>query len=158
MTTTVSELMEMGSRDFEEAVTEDLRVTGDWRGPFMQSETIDRTRSALSGIILSVARQLEKYSDSDESDEGWSARTESFKAFLENTLKTVDRRIASLTNGIGNKERAWRAFAHELCEIIEESNLDQELDDSIIPFGDLTARQWLARRREKDPSRLRVAA
>ena len=45
--------------------------------------------------------------------------------------------------------RAWRKFAHELCEALEDADTADELDHIKIPFDGITAREWLQIRREK---------
>lgn len=147
------QLEEMDDGDFAEAVVDDLRCTGQWHGPFVAPQNIDRTAAVLEDRIVQIEQQLERYEADPSSSESWVMKARNFLTFLRSTLNRVERRMESLERNAATRLSKWKEFAHELCDIIAESDLDEELDDLQIPVGELTARQWVARRVEKDPSR-----
>lgn len=150
---TAEALEQMDDDDFAAAVVDDLKQTGQWRGPFMAPANIHRTAAVLEDRIDQIEQQLEKWEGDPSTVVEWVVRARNFLRFLETTLNRVERRMESLASNNTTRFSEWKDFSHALCDIIADSDLDAELDDITIPVGDLTARQWVARRIEKDPSR-----
>ncbi len=133
--------------------------------PFTEGPVLTRTLDYLEQLEDSLASQLEEWGSDTESpdyDPDWVKRTRGFRALVVSRIRLVKRRLGvpaapaapGESNGRISEQRAWKRFAHILCEALdkyEEANL--ELDVIDVPFGDLTARQWLARRLEKEPLR-----
>lgn len=123
-------------------ISQNLDYRVDW-SKILVSEHINRTMYSLEGLLLNLKTAIE---ESDDGDSERVRRLEIKKSKVEVRLRQVERHLHG--TGGARQMSEWKAFAHSLCEIIEDSDLVAELDVEMAPFG-LTAREWLTRRRVK---------
>lgn len=126
--------------EMKDSLGDDLR----WHS-FMDGTIVDRTHGALEVLHAKLTSQILVRGEDEDVDRGWLSRARGLRAMVLARVRQVDRVGASNTTIL----RRWKAFAHELCEIVEDSDLADELLVTDAPFGDITAQQWVSRRREK---------
>ena len=141
-------LQDLNDEEFADEMSASLGNDLRWH-PFVDGQVIEHTKSALAKLTASLDAQLLRYGAGPEADLEWVARTKGLRGIVNARTKEVDRRVARMENSHTEEKRAWKAFAHELCEIIEDAGLAVELDDLDAPFGGITAREWVSRRRVK---------
>lgn len=127
--------------EFHDWISKNLNYKNDW-STLLVAAHLPRTVDSVEGLIDSLERQLDEHLGKDET---WDRRTKNMLKMAEGRLRQTERHAGSGTRQLS----AVKDFAAELCEIIEDSDLSAELDLTDFPFGDITAREWLARRREK---------
>jgi hypothetical protein len=151
---TVQQLTTMDDRAYREAATLNLFHTGDWHGPFQQPSLIQRTLTQLTVHFNECERRLDARREDPNVPIERIEAGERFLDILDATIGIVEKRITTpRVNPVNERTlRAWRDFAHRLCDIVVDSDLEFELDNVRTPFNQ-TAREWVARRVEKDPSR-----
>lgn len=128
------------SDEMQHSLGDDIR----W-APFKETSRLERTLSALEVLSASLTDQILRHGEGENVNREWLGRARGLRGIVLARVRQVTRLEASHTA----RERMWKAFAHDLCEIVEDSDLDYELDELDAPFGDITARQWVARRRVK---------
>lgn len=153
----VQELLDLDDDEFADEVDRNKGIDRDF-APFMHPDIAARTGEVLELFLVSVEMQLEAHPGGDDTDETWLRRSLNFQRLINFRLRQVRRRIRSTSSGDGSRERAWRAFAHEIAELAEDSDMAVGLHDIYTPFGDLDAQEWLDRRREKRARKMEVAA
>lgn len=129
--------------EFHDWIAKNLNYKNDWK-ELLTSETIERTADSLDGLISSLKQQLADYGDAPNPDPSWSKRTKNMLAMAESRMRQIDRHTSK-----ASQVSQWKAFAHDLVDIINDSDMDAELDIEMAPFGGLTAREWRDRRDEK---------
>lgn len=158
MITTNLPLEDLDYDDFVEQIEGTLGNTDNF-APFLAPEVLPKTLDYLEQLRDSLESQLETWTpETPNFDADWAKRTQGFRSLVLTRTKLVKRRLGLEVAHPGVSRNvelsAWKRFAHRLCEVLddyEEASL--ELDVLEAPFGGLTARQWLARRIEKDPER-----
>lgn len=158
---TTAELLGMDDEEFADAVTEDLAWTKASESPFQDAEVIRRTIAALVSKIHFADATLDRQAEDPEVSAKRFDGTASFRRHLiavldisETRLYWQEKRYAGATR----EARAWKALLNRVCDAIENTNLDDILDDLTIPMRDdadpkIDLRTWIAVRRAKDPSR-----
>lgn len=131
----------LGGDEFHDWIAHNLNYKNDW-SQLLVSEHLNRTIDSVEGLIDSLERQIEEHGGKNEV---WDRRTRNMLKMAEGRLRQL-RRHASVD---GNKLVEWKAFAHSLVDIIDDSDMADELDIEMAPVGGLTARQWRDRRDEK---------
>lgn len=120
---------------------------------FVVEPLLGRTQDALDMLSASLASQVLRYGNTPDADLEWVHRAQGMQRLVAARSKQVRRRLGvgqpGLEQGHGARETLWKAFAHELCELVEDSDLAGELDDVDAPFGNITAQEWVSRRRVK---------
>ncbi|UOE45906.1 hypothetical protein [Agromyces larvae] len=151
---TVDELRAMPEEQFEKVVTDSLVETRNWNGSFQHPDVIHRTGAALVTALALTNIRIERRRTDPRFGPEDIDRIESFRAHLLAVVESTDRRIDHLSTSTSRTVRRWKDFAEELIEVVEDSHLAWALDEIDNPFGD-TAREWIERRRIKEPSRKR---
>jgi hypothetical protein len=143
-------------------------VIGDMKGlePFLEPGVLHSTHQHFITLLANVDRQLAQYSDGPTASPDWVRRTQGFRALILSRVRMIERRVLSGDRRVQResgdltgreRESEWKRFAHRLIEAMLEDEVDNDtfnaLDDLEAPFGGLTAREWVARRIEKVPSR-----
>jgi hypothetical protein len=125
---------EVDARLFEDEMWADLK----------EPEVIDRTRVALTATMVVVDQQL-AHRAGKPGQEGWERKARGYRAQLQRRLVPIkgiirDRDRAELL-ALENGRKEWEAFALELAEALEESDMGFMLDE--IDRGEGSARSWL---------------
>lgn len=136
--------------EFEDELRENLTPqseAGNWH-LFEHATNVRRTQQILEQMQTKVETQLEKHGNQDED---WFRRANNFLRLVTMRLKQVNRVIHWLDGSATEREKKWRAFAHQLAEALENSDNDGMLDEIRIPIGQprITAQEWLDVRRAK---------
>lgn len=137
-------LDELNDEEYSDEMQESLGNDIRW-APFVDGTRLDRTLSALEVLSASLTDQILRHGEGPNVNKEWLGRARGLRGIVLARVRQVNRLEASRVA----RERAWKRFAHELCEIIEDSDLAEELDEIDAPFGDITAQQWVSRRRVK---------
>ena len=161
---TTEELLELTDDEFNDELGGSFGSLAEMK-PFLDDRVNQRALEYLLDVRDRVDSQLAKYSDGPTADPDWVRRTTGFRSLVEGKVRLVQGRVGGKESGhIGAKNDAsqWKNLAHQLAVLVRDSD-DPEtyeaLDAVITPFSGLTARQWLQRRIEKDPTRdERIAA
>ena len=154
---TVESLLAMSEEDFASAVTDDLQETKRGDSPFQDRKVIHRTLTALGDHMWKTEAVLADQAEDVNCTPERFAGTVRFRRHLLSTIDSVERRLPwVLKNAGGDALRRWKNFANDLADALEESSESSALDELIIPFASISARQWLEIRRVKDPSRVPV--
>ena len=140
-------LHELDDEQFHDEVGENVGFSANWKH-FTNSLVIHRTLHALEMLEISLEGQLAKHAEK-EGNEEWALRTARFKKIVDARLRDVRYRVRKIEASAAQRESGWKAFAHKLAEEIEDSEFADVLDTIKTPLGDLTAAEWLSRRREK---------
>jgi hypothetical protein len=159
---TTTDLIAMSDEDFERKLAENLGNKLEF-AKFITPPVVDATIDWITNRIDSVDAQLARYSNASNADPNWEQRTAGFRRLLVSRLATAERRVHAEPTSNADRERVWKEFAHQLAGAMvnDESDIGETFDalDTIrAPYGEITAREWLARRMEKDPTRVLVAA
>lgn len=147
------ELIEMRAEDFNDAATDDFDRTIGEGSAFLHPDIILRTYHALNLALTRVdTNLLTKAEDPNVT----AASYRSSVMFRKRTLYalTVLEGHPNWPRQMDKGQRYWRAFAHQLADAIEGTAVDRLLDEIAVPGLDMTTRQWVARRRVKDPNRV----
>lgn len=121
----------------------------DWAS-FCDGDVIRRTGEALEVMEVRVMQQLTaREGDESTENQAWRRKAKNFHSLVSLHLRQVRRRIHEIDAREQSNARHWKAFAHSLVDILDDSDMSDTLDDIIIPIGGLTARQWRDRRVEK---------
>jgi hypothetical protein len=154
---TQGELEALDDAAYAEALTADVKYAKAHSSPFQSEALITRTENALVDALWQVDIHIQQQAEDPSCPPERYKRSQNFRLLILSAIDITERRrdYYSANKGAANALRAWRAFAHELADIIEDGADAYELDEVEIPFGGLTARQWLEVRRVKDPSRIR---
>lgn len=132
--------------------------------PFLEPELLDRTIIFLNVLRDSLDLQLLKHGTGEGVDENWKGRITYTREKVSSRLHEAQGRRRAMRDSLHGSASAkeWRLVLHKLVQATlddeEEYGEFPELDEVRIPGGELTLRQWYARRIEKDPSRLELAA
>lgn len=141
-------LMDLDDDEFVDELSHRLGNDKAW-APFVDEDTVERTRDALETLTASLDAQLFHHGDDTTQHDNWLGRAKGLRRLCGMRLYQVNRQLLRADGSHTQRERELRAFAHELCEIIEDSDLAYELTQTSTPFEGLNAAQWMARRREK---------
>ena len=145
-------LLDMDDDEFVDELSHRLGNDKAW-APFVDDDVVERTRDALETLTASLDAQLLHHGEGSTQQGNWLGRTKGLRRWCGMRLYQVNRQLLRADGSHTQRERELRAFAHELCEIIEDSNLAAELVETDTPFEGLNAAQWMARRREKRAAR-----
>jgi hypothetical protein len=159
------ELKALSYADFVDQIEGHLGSLDELR-PFLEKDILPRTLEYAEELNDSLEAQLEAWADPNQPDYNadWVKRTRGFRSLVQSRIKLLKRSLGTPQQGeLGQSHtqelKAWKRFAHQLCEVLDdydEANL--ELDVINVPYCNMTARAWLARRLEKDPLRTGVNA
>ena len=155
---TTEELMELTDEEFNDELGDSFGSLAEMK-PFLDDRVNRRALEYLNDVLDRVDSQLAKFSDGPTADPDWVKRTKGFRNLVDSKMRLVQGRVSPTSK---NDATQWKLLAHKLAVLVRDSD-DPEtygaLDAVITPFSGLTARQWLQRRIEKDPTRdERIAA
>lgn len=149
------ELIDMRDDDFQDAVTDDFDLTVGDESAFLHPDIIERTYHALNQALTRVDTTLiTKAEDPDVSATSYRSSVMFRRRVL--WALTVLEGHPSWPRREDGGQRFWRAFANQLADAMEGTALDGQLDKIVVPGLGMTTRQWVARRRVKDPKRVPV--
>lgn len=161
---TVAELLAMSDKDFEAAVSEDLRQTSSWRSAFMDPQVIFRTEIALIQTLSRVEEAIHRQAEDPTYSAERYAKSLTFRRMVIMCIEILDRQVirnGGSASSVRKGLKFWRQVANELADVIEGTALDRHLDEIEVALaggsrgdGAMTVRQWVAVRRLKDPSRV----
>lgn len=151
----VNTLENLSDEEFADELSENLGRDSNWP-TFLENAVVRRTGEALEEMQVDVENQIRKHEGKPDTDMDWLRRASNFHGTVTMRLRQARRVIRGLDAKANASVSHWKNFAHELVNIIEDSDLNAELDDIMIPIGGLTARQWRDRRVEKEPQRANV--
>lgn len=147
------ELIDMRDDDFQDAVTEDFDLTVGDESAFLHPDIIERTYHALNQALTRVDTTLvTKAEDPDVSAASYRASVMFRRRVL--WALTVLEGHPNWPRKQDKSQRYWRAFANQLADAMEGTSLDHLLDEIEVPGLQMSTRQWVARRRVKDPKRV----
>ena len=157
---TTEELLDLSREEFDDELAGSLGSLAEME-PFLDDRVNQHTLEYLVNVRDRVDSQLNQFSTGPTSDPNWVQRTQGFRRLVDSKVRLVEGRI-SRKGSIKTDIAQWKQLAHNLAVLVRDSE-DPEtyeaLDAVITPFSGLTARQWLQRRIEKDPTReTRLAA
>lgn len=139
-------LSELDEDQFADEVDMNLGLDDNWK-PFIAPQFVRQTGEVLEELEVSLQMQIRSHGGDGTTD--WERRIGNKLSLVQFRLRQARRRIREHDAGGRERESAWKAFAHELADAVEDSDLSGELDAIMTPFDDLSARQWLQRRRVK---------
>lgn len=125
--------------DFHDWIATHLAYRQDW-SHLLVHEHLQRTRDSVEGLLDVLNEQLEQHAKDNE----WTKRTTSMKKMAEWRIRQLNRHAEG--TGGGRQLSGWKAFAHELTQLIVDHGSDEMVDmleDIIIPVGGLSAGEWL---------------
>lgn len=142
---TPEQLAKLSPEDFKNVIKRRLIPNERFQG-FLHEVVIDRTHEWLLDAADSVASRIivlrrEGLEDSLQKAEG-------FERLVKSRIRTVEIR-KGVKNGHNIAMKQLRAFAHELCAALSDSDNADALDSIKFPWDDLTAEEWFCRRLEK---------
>ena len=163
----IHDLQNLSEAEFDDELNERFGDIETFR-VFLDPSIIRRTAQYLRRLRDIIDAQLVRYGGGESDDPTWESRTHALRARISSRLHEAQYGIremdavTALGDGTSNA-RKWRAFAHQIIEVILKEEKEggaywPELDEIPVPFGDLSARQWVARRLEKNPKRAGVNA
>lgn len=155
--TTTKHLRDLSDEEYEDALEDSVDFTEDFR-PFLTPVLITRTEERLRRLIDIIRVDEIRYGGDDP-----ELKRDIFvrRQFLMSRLQEVVRKIAYLDRTAAERKEvadlkryasAFKDLAHTALVELEKSDRSGALDTIREPFK-LTARQWLAIRRAKQPSR-----
>ena len=128
---------------FHDWIAHNLNYKVDW-STLLVAEHLPRTIDSVEGLVDSLQFQIAEHAGA-VNNEVWEKKASRMLVMAQGRLRQLERHAGAS----GKQLSAIKEFAQELCEILEDSDLEGELDLTSFPFGDITARQWLDRRRVK---------
>lgn len=144
-----AELAQMSDEEFIEELNNNMGNFTSFH-PFTTGANSDRTRDALRDMVAKVDGDMIKFEHAAGTDPDWILRAKGFRRIAERCLGQLKHQDEIRNRKHGAELRAWRAFAHQLCEVVEAGLPFEALDDIPMPYFDgMTARQWFDRRLEK---------
>lgn len=135
---TPEELVTLSPEDFKNVIKRRLMPNERFQA-FLHERVIDRTHEWLMDAADSVAARIivlrrEGLEDSLQKAEG-------FERLVKSRIRTVEIR-KGVKNGHNIAMKQLRAFAHELCAALSDSDNADALDTIKFPWDDLTAEEW----------------
>ncbi len=130
-------LAELNDQEFRDEIAELMFDKVLWVG-ILEPEIIDRSRTALTAILIDVEQQLFNGGDRDEV---WKHRTQNFKFQVVRRLARVKDVIRERDRANEAKIEAWKEFALDLADALLDSDMEVLLDS--VSHEGRTARQWL---------------
>jgi len=156
----MSVLEELDDDDFRQVMKQALWKQERWT-LFMADDIIDRTDDAIRFLQAELRVQLTSEKATDEPE--WAAYTEKLLTRLNARASVVRAAVKKMnreeTANPEAYERKWSAFTFKLAESFEDSEASYLLDETFIPSGEITVREWMeARRSQADAKAARLVA
>lgn len=138
---TLAELATLDPIEYTAVVKSSLRYDELWV-ELLHPVLVERTRLSLTRMIESVDRQRERIGGTDPA---WTKRA----MVLRNAAKDRMDAMPPPSGGTSSTKeaRAWRAFSAKLARELAKSD-PAVLDELKVPYGGLSAAQWLYQRGE----------
>jgi len=158
MTINADTLTRLDEDEFADELNEHLGFNDTGWNAFLDHRVVRRTGEALEELTTKVETQIRAHeAETSEEHFVWERKAKNFKSLVDLRLRKARREIYLMEGSTEQRMKAWKAFAHELVDTIEDSDLNAELDEIVVPLGNLTARQWRDRRNEKRADAARSA-
>lgn len=133
-------LIDLDPRAYNKLVKETLRDDDAWLA-LVTPQLIDKTRTTLLKMIVSIDTQIEGYNGGDTQ---WLKNINRLRHYAKTRLDAMPPVAVS-----GNQEtKAWQGFCERLATALRDNDTGA-IDRLRTPYGGLTARQWLNKRQEK---------
>lgn len=143
---TVPELAALDARGFAEQVKTRLRDDRAWV-MMLEPVLVDRTRLVLANLIESIDWQKVRAANGAPPDPSWLRNIDKLRGYAKKRLDAMPPSTMRVVSS-SKEARAWRAFSARLARAL--GILDPvALDRLRTPYGDMTAREWLAAREGK---------
>jgi hypothetical protein len=157
---TVDELLALSTRDFYNAVADDLHVACDWLGPFQDERVIRRTLTAMTDLLGKSERDVAFRSNDPKCPPDLLQRTKAFRSHVLFVISNTQKRL-ELTDSKERQIRRWKQALFEVVDALIQGWDDEEILALEIPYSDragvpLTVEEWHAIRLSKDPNRKRA--
>lgn len=147
---TIAELASLDGKGYTAELKLRLRDNDAW-AILVEPQLIQRTRFTLNRMIDSIDGQIERITAEGTATESWLKGINSLRRLVKLRLDALV--ILTEYGPSTSKEiRAWRTFSALLAAALDEED-SSALDALKTPYGGLTAREWLAVRREKEAAR-----
>lgn len=143
----VSELAALPIRDYANELRVRLRREEAW-AVLLDPTLIERTRHALTRIIASIDVQRLNAAQKGTTTPEWLRSINSLQQWSRERLEALPA-PQSAPVSVSREARLWRALAAELAHALACGDLDA-IDRVKTPFGNLTARQWISARADKE--------
>lgn len=159
----VHDLEDLSTPEFNDELSQEFRNLDDF-WVFLEPTIVRRTAEYLTLLRDTVDGQLLAHGGVKPGEPDWGLRTKGFRGLVTSRLHMAQGRIrtAEAKDGGTNTGRQWKRTLHRLVELLLVDERDggewPELDDILTPFGDISLRDWVERRLEKDPTRTGVNA
>jgi len=152
---TLEELAELNEFEYNDAATDDFDETVAKGSPFLHVDNIERTYHSLSYALTRVDTVLVKQAEDPNITPFHYRKSVMFRRRVLWALSVLEGH-PNWPAREAQGQKQWRAFAHELADLLEGTALDRKLDEVRLPdkLGGMTVRDWVARRRVKDPARV----
>jgi len=138
---TLEELSAISGRQYIDEVKSRLRSDTQWL-VMLNPAIVEHTRWALNRIMKSIDEQRERVGSDGNAE--WFRSTTALHKLCQRRLFAMAPPAASR-----NREtRDWKEFSARLAYLVDGAD-SKALDNVKVPYGNITAREWLEARNEK---------
>lgn len=155
----MSALSDLDDSDFRQAMKLAAWKEDRWVA-FMDDSIVDRTQEHIRSLLAEL--EVQRTSTDMDDDPEWAKAVKGLQRRLNARAIQVTAKVREMnrqeTATATAYERKWSDFSFALAEQIEGSPADYLLDDTFIPSGELTVREWMSvRRAQKAAKAVRAA-
>jgi hypothetical protein len=142
----IEDLASLDGRGYMDQIKSRLRDDEAWE-VLLNPVLIERTRWGLNRLIESITEQKVRAEERGTVGAAWLKGVNSLQRLARGRLETLAPQ-EPVQRSSGREARAWRAFSARLARALDAGD-PTALDRLQVPYGGLTAREWLAAREEK---------